>query len=61
MDKYCAPLFIASTLLHIYKAVFPRGLFKIKIEDHPTPLILDDLSLNNSVIIYISSTQMNSI
>jgi hypothetical protein len=34
---------------------------RIKIADQPTPLILDDLSLNNSVVIYISSSQMSSI
>jgi len=34
---------------------------RIKIEDQSTPLILDDLSLSNSVIIYISSTQVSSI
>ena len=30
MGKYCAPLFIVSTLLHTYKAVFSDGLFKNK-------------------------------
>ena len=64
MGKYCDPLFIVFTLLHYYTLIRQYSLMDfsgIKIEDQPTPLILDDLSLNNSVVIYISSAQMSSI
>jgi hypothetical protein len=64
MSIYCAPLF--DLFLHIYRAVFCHGLFKNKDRSAKTfnsryHYIHDDLSLNNSVIIYISSTPMSLI
>jgi len=65
MSIYCDPLF--DLFLHTYKAVFSHGLFKNKDRRSAKTFnsryhyIHDDLSLNNSVIIYISSTPMSLI